>query len=84
MLCLSIYLWWVRPCLPQTNNLRHNHISSLSQVELERTTEKAADCKVHIQEMEEQLNIVGQNMKALEASETAALKSHEDYEESIR
>jgi len=57
---------------------------SMTQVELERTAEKAADCKVHIQEMEEQLNIVGQNMKALETSETAALKSHEDYEENIR
>jgi len=57
---------------------------AMTQVELERTSEKAADCKVHIQEMEEQLNIVGQNMKALEASETAALKSHEDYEETIR
>jgi len=71
--------------LPSTKNAEEaSRKLSMTQVELERTTEKAADCKVQIQEMEEQLNIVGQNMKALEASESAALKSHEDYEESIR
>merc|ERR1712142_572668 len=36
------------------------------------------------QELEEQLNVVGQNMKTLEMSETNALKKHEDYEEKIR
>ena len=37
-----------------------------------------------MQELEEQLNIVGQNMKTLELSETQALKRHEEFEEKIR
>jgi hypothetical protein len=34
--------------------------------------------------LEEQMNVVGQNMKTLELSETNALKRHEEYEEKIR
>jgi len=55
-----------------------------AQVELDRTLEKAVEAEAKIQELEEQLNIVGQNMKTLELSETNALKRHEEYEEKIR
>merc|ERR1712193_344729 len=57
---------------------------NMTQVELERTTEKAAEAEARIQELEEQLNVVGGNMKTLELSETNALKRHEEYEEKIR
>merc|ERR1711862_165941 len=46
--------------------------------------EKAVEAEAKIQELEEQLNVVGQNMKTLELSETQALKRHEEYEEKIR
>jgi len=65
----------------------HEEISrklAMTQVELERTNEKTADAKTAIQELEEQLNVVGQNMKTLELSETQALKRHEEFEEKIR
>merc|ERR1712026_501334 len=55
-----------------------------TQVELDRTNEKASEAEAKIQELEEQLNVVGQNMKTLELSETQALKRHEEYEEKIR
>jgi len=45
---------------------------------------KTAEAKTGIQELEEQLNVVGQNMKTLELSETQALKRHEEFEEKIR
>ena len=57
---------------------------AMTQVELDRANEKANEAEAKIQELEEQLNIVGQNMKTLELSETNALKRHEDYEEKIR
>merc|ERR1712002_186421 len=57
---------------------------AMTQVELERTLEKAVEAEAKIQELEEQLNVVGQNMKTLELSETQALKRHEEYEEKIR
>jgi len=57
---------------------------AMTQVELDRTLEKTAEAKSKIQELEEQLNIVGQNMKTLELSETEALKRHEEFEEKIR
>merc|ERR1712002_1037826 len=57
---------------------------AMTQVELERTLEKAVESEAKIQELEEQLNVVGQNMKTLELSETQALKRHEEYEEKIR
>jgi len=57
---------------------------AMVQVELDRTLEKTAEAKSKIQELEEQLNIVGQNMKTLELSETQALKRHEEFEEKIR
>merc|ERR1712087_1007513 len=57
---------------------------AMTQVELERTLEKAVESEARIQELEEQMNIVGQNMKTLELSETQALKRHEEAEEKIR
>merc|ERR1712180_36160 len=57
---------------------------AMTQVELDRTVEKATEAEAKIQELEEQLNIVGQNMKTLELSETNALKRHEEFEEKIR
>merc|ERR1712200_90817 len=57
---------------------------AMTQVELDRTNEKANEAESKIQELEEQMNVVGQNMKTLELSETNALKRHEDYEEKIR
>jgi len=57
---------------------------AMTQVDLDRTNEKAAEAEARIQELEEQLNVVGQNMKTLELSETNALKRHEDAEEKIR
>jgi chromosome segregation ATPase len=57
---------------------------AMTQVELDRTMEKAVEAEAKIQELEEQLNIVGQNMKTLELSETNALKRHEEFEEKIR
>merc|ERR1711942_519912 len=57
---------------------------AMTQVELDRTVEKAVEAEAKIQELEEQLNVVGQNMKTLELSETQALKRHEEFEEKIR
>jgi len=56
----------------------------MTQVELDRSKEKYQEAEGKIQELEEQLNVVGQNMKTLELSETNALKRHEDSEEKIR
>jgi len=56
----------------------------MTQGDLDRTLEKAKEAEAKIQELEEQLNVVGQNMKTLELSETQALKRHEDSEEKIR
>merc|ERR1712136_595067 len=57
---------------------------AMTQVELERALEKAKEAEGKIQELEEQLNVVGQNMKTLELSETQALKRHEECEDKIR
>lgn len=56
----------------------------MTQVEFDRTTDKCKESEQKIDELEEQLNIVGQNMKTLELSETNALKRHEEAEEKIR
>jgi len=56
----------------------------MTQVEFDRTSEKCTEAEQKIDVLEEQLNIVGQNMKTLELSETNALKRHEDAEEKIR
>jgi len=57
---------------------------AMTQVEFDRTNEKAKESEQKIEELEEQLNVVGQNMKTLELSETNALKRHEEAEEKIR
>merc|ERR1711931_144099 len=57
---------------------------AMTQVELERALEKAKEAEGKIQELEEQLNVVGGNMKTLELSEIQALKRHEEAEEKIR
>merc|ERR1712025_942779 len=57
---------------------------AMTQVEFDRTTDKCKEAEKKIEELEEQLNVVGQNMKTLELSETNALKRHEDAEEKIR
>merc|ERR1711990_1334069 len=57
------------------------------QVETTKLTEAATEAEqveIKRQVLEEQLNVVGQNMKTLELSETNALKRHEDSEEKIR
>merc|ERR1719334_1565766 len=66
------------------NNEEISRKFAMTNVELERTNEKTAEAKTGIQELEEQLNVVGQNMKTLELSETQALKRHEEFEEKIR
>jgi len=56
----------------------------MTQVEHDRTTEKCKEAEQKVDELEAQMNVVGQNMKTLELSETNALKRHEDAEEKIR
>merc|ERR1712025_200787 len=57
---------------------------AMTQVELERTLSRCEESEVEIQELEEELKVVGQNMKTLELSETDALARREKFEESIR
>jgi len=56
----------------------------MTQVDLERTLSRCEESEVEIQELEDELKIVGQNMKTLELSETEALLRQEKYEETIR
>jgi len=57
---------------------------AMTQEDFERTSEKCKEAEKAISELEEQLNVVGQNMKTLELSEVNALKRHELAEEKIR
>merc|ERR1712121_173477 len=57
---------------------------AMTQVDFDRTTDKCKEAEKQIADLEEQLNVVGQNMKTLESSEANALKRHEDAEEKIR
>jgi len=57
---------------------------AMTQVDLERTLVRCDESEVEIQELEDELKIVGQNMKTLELSETDALAKQEKYEETIR
>jgi len=57
---------------------------AMTQVDLERTLARCEECEVEIQSLEDELKIVGQNMKTLELSETEALLRQEKYEETIR
>ena len=54
------------------------------KVDLERTLQRCDESEIEIQELEDELKIVGQNMKTLELSETDALTRQEKYEETIR
>merc|ERR1711942_62816 len=45
---------------------------AMTQVEFDRTTDKCKEAEKKIEEIEEQLNVVGQNMKTLELAETQA------------
>merc|ERR550534_3652575 len=56
----------------------------MTTVDLERTTSRCEEAEVEIQALEEELKVVGQNMKTLELSETEALLRQEKYEEPIR
>jgi len=56
----------------------------MTSVDLERTIKRCEDCEVQIQELEDELKVVGQNMKTLELSETDALARQEKFEETIR
>jgi len=57
---------------------------AMTQVDLERTLLRCEESEVEIQELEDELKVVGQNMKTLELSETEALLRQEKYEETIR
>jgi len=57
---------------------------AMTQEDHERTIGKAKEAEKTIADLEEQLNVVGQNMKTLELSEVNALKRHELAEEKIR
>merc|ERR1719283_378105 len=54
------------------------------EVDLERAEQRADDAEAKIQELEEELKVVGNNMKSLEVSEAEALSREESYEETIR
>jgi len=57
---------------------------AMCQVDLERTLARCDEAEVEIQQLEDELKVVGQNMKTLELSETDALTRQEKYEETIR
>jgi len=57
---------------------------AMTQVDLERTTSRCEEAEVEIQALEEELKVVGQNMKTLELSETDALLRQENLEETVR
>jgi len=57
---------------------------AMLEVDLERAEQRADDAEAKIQELEEELKVVGNNMKSLEVSEAEALSREESYEETIR
>jgi len=57
---------------------------AMTQSDLDRSNDKDKECEAKIQELEDQLNVVGQNMKTLELSEMNSLKRLDDAEEKIR
>jgi len=54
------------------------------EVDLERTEDRAEAAESKILELEEELKVVGNNMKSLEVSEQEAIQREESYEEQIR
>jgi len=54
------------------------------EVDLERTEDRADSAETKVTELEEELKVVGNNMKSLEVSEQEALQREDSYEENIR
>jgi len=54
------------------------------EADLERAEERAEAGEMKIVELEEELRVVGNNLKSLEVSEEKALQREDSYEEQIR
>lgn len=57
---------------------------AIMEVDLERTEDRADAAETKLAELEEELKVVGNNMKMLEISEQEALSREESYDEQIR
>merc|ERR1711990_357684 len=57
---------------------------AMTESDLERSTQKADDFEKQCKDLEEELKIVGKNMRELEVSENRALENEEVYEATIR
>jgi len=57
---------------------------AVMEVDLERAEDRAEAAEAKILELEEELKVVGNNMKSLEVSEQEAVQREESYEEQIR
>jgi len=56
----------------------------MDEADLERAEERAEAGEMKIVELEEELRVVGNNLKSLEVSEEKALQREDSYEEQIR
>merc|ERR1719233_124222 len=56
----------------------------MTESDLERITNKADDFEKNCKDLEEELKIVGKNMRELEVSENRAIENEEVYEATIR
>jgi len=61
-----------------------NRRLAIMEVDLERTEDRAEAAETKILELEEELKVVGNNMKALEISEQEAIQREESYAEQIK
>jgi len=61
-----------------------NRRFAIMEVDLERTEDRAESAETKILELEEELKVVGNNMKALEISEQEAIQREESYAEQIK
>merc|ERR1712042_179603 len=57
---------------------------AMTEVNLDRAVERAEDAEATVKELEEELKIVGKNMRELEVSENRALTSEEENDRLIR
>merc|ERR1712142_705725 len=57
---------------------------AMTEVNLERAVERAEDAEATVKELEEELKIVGKNMRELEVSENRALTAEEENDRTIR
>merc|ERR1712168_802270 len=57
---------------------------AVTEVDLERAEARLEAAEAKILELEEELKVVGNNMKSLEISEQEASQREDSYEESIR